>query len=465
MPNFNQPLVSIITVVFNNDEYIRDAIESVLSQDYSRIEHIVIDGCSTDGTIDIIKEYSDNISVFLSEPDEGIFDALNKGVVRSHGEIIGILHSDDLFCDKYVISDVINKMKDTEAELCFSDLVIVDAVSGKLIRYYMAHYFRRWMLRIGWLPPHPTVFLKRSIFDEFGLYSKNYQIAGDFEFFVRIFYGRQIKWSYLNRISVMMRRGGASNSGLKSIKLAISEINRSLSSNHVWSTSIFQLARYFIRFLELIVQPKKNSCNSLNKIKTPLHTVSFMGYTIKRFFDLLLCSLSLVIFSFVMFTIAITIKLTSKGQILYWSDRVGKDNRIFEMPKFRTMHINTPVMATHEMKNPNEFLTPIGGFLRKNSLDELPQLFSILKGDMSFVGPRPALFNQDDLIALRTENGVNMLVPGLTGWAQVNGRDELPIREKVAWDVGYMEGQSFLFDMKILWLTCLQVIKRDGVSH
>jgi len=135
------------------------------------------------------------------------------------------------------------------------------------------------------------------------------------------------------------------------------------------------------------------------------------------------------------------------------------------MPKFRTMHINTPVMATHKMKNPTEFLTPIGGILRKNSLDELPQLFSILKGDMSFVGPRPALFNQDELIALRTKKGVDKLVPGLTGWAQVNGRDELQVPEKVARDVEYMEKQSFWFDIKILWLTCLQVIKRDDVSH
>ena len=190
-----------------------------------------------------------------------------------------------------------------------------------------------------------------------------------------------------------------------------------------------------------------------------------MGSTIKRLFDLLLCLLSLVIFSFVMFTIAITIRLTSKGQILYWSDRVGKNNRIFEMPKFRTMHINTPVMATHKMTNPNEFLTPIGSFLRQYSLDELPQLFSILKGDMSFVGPRPALFNQDDLIALRTKNGVNMLVPGLTGWAQVNGRDELQVPEKVALDFVYTERQSFWFDMKILWLTFLKVVRREGVSH
>ena len=166
-----------------------------------------------------------------------------------------------------------------------------------------------------------------------------------------------------------------------------------------------------------------------------------------------------------MVTIAITIRLTSRGSILYWSDRVGSNNRIFEMPKFRTMYVNTPVMATHKLNNPNVFLTPLGSFLRKNSLDELPQLFSILKGDMSFVGPRPALYNQYDLITLRSEKGVDHLVPGLTGWAQVNGRDELPIPEKVRLDVEYAERQSFWFDVKILWLTCLQVIKKDGVSH
>ena len=190
-----------------------------------------------------------------------------------------------------------------------------------------------------------------------------------------------------------------------------------------------------------------------------------MGSTIKRLFDLLLCSLSLMIFSFVMILISITIRLTSKGQILYWSDRVGKNNRIFEMPKFRTMHINTPVMATHKMTNPSEFLTPIGSFLRRNSLDELPQLFSILMGDMSFVGPRPALYNQDDLIALRAEYRVDGIVPGLTGWAQINGRDDLSIPEKVSLDVEYMERQLVLSDMKILWQTCFEVKKRDGISH
>ena len=156
---------------------------------------------------------------------------------------------------------------------------------------------------------------------------------------------------------------------------------------------------------------------------------------------------------------------TSKGPALYWSERIGKNNKIFKMPKFRSMLIDTPAVATHLLDNPDTYLSPIGGFLRRSSLDEIPQLFSVLKGDMSFVGPRPALYNQDDLIALRTENGIDKLLPGITGWAQVNGRDELSIPDKVALDVEYMQRQSFWFDMKILWMTFLKVVKRDGVSH
>jgi O-antigen biosynthesis protein WbqP len=166
-----------------------------------------------------------------------------------------------------------------------------------------------------------------------------------------------------------------------------------------------------------------------------------------------------------MLLIAIAIRLTSKGPVLYWSDRSSKNNNIFKMPKFRSMLIGTPVAATHLLDSPDSHLSPIGGFLRSTSLDELPQLFSVLKSDMSFVGPRPALFNQGDLIALRTEKGVDKLLPGITGWAQVNGRDELSIPDKVALDVEYLNHQSFWFDMKILWMTFLKVVKRDGVSH
>ncbi len=186
---------------------------------------------------------------------------------------------------------------------------------------------------------------------------------------------------------------------------------------------------------------------------------------IKQFFDYSVSLFFLLLLLLPILLIGIVVHITSFGSTFYWSNRVGYNNEIFKMPKFRTMRIDTPAVATHLLENPDQFLTPIGGFLRKTSLDELPQLWSILKGDMSFVGPRPALFNQDDLIALRTEKGVHKLVPGLTGWAQVNGRDELPIPEKVALDVEYMERQSFWFDLKILWMTFLKVLRRDGVSH
>jgi len=185
----------------------------------------------------------------------------------------------------------------------------------------------------------------------------------------------------------------------------------------------------------------------------------------KRLFDLILATIASLLFIPVIISVFLAVRLTSKGNALYWSDRVGKNNKIFKMPKFRSMKIDTPAVATHKLADPKSVLTPIGGFLRKTSLDELPQLWSIIKGDMSIVGPRPALFNQDDLIALRTEKGVHKLTPGLTGWAQVNGRDELPIPQKVQLDVEYLQKQSFFFDLQIIWLTFLKVVKRDGVSH
>ena len=185
----------------------------------------------------------------------------------------------------------------------------------------------------------------------------------------------------------------------------------------------------------------------------------------KRLFDLAVALVAAVFLALPILIVALAVRLTSPGPALYWSDRVGRHNRIFRMPKFRSMRIDTPAVATHLLQNPDQWLTPIGSFLRKSSLDELPQLWSILKGDMSFVGPRPALFNQEDLIALRTEKGVHELVPGLTGWAQVNGRDELPIPQKVELDAEYLQRWSLLFDLKVLWMTALKVLVRDGVSH
>lgn len=185
----------------------------------------------------------------------------------------------------------------------------------------------------------------------------------------------------------------------------------------------------------------------------------------KRLFDFTMVLLAIVALSVPMLVVAVLIKMTSKGPVLYWSNRVGIYNSIFRMPKFRTMRIDTPAVATHLLSDPDRFLTPIGNFLRKTSIDELPQLWSILKGDMSIVGPRPALFNQDDLIALRTQKGVHKLIPGLTGPAQINGRDELPIPVKVEFDEYYLKNRSFLFDMKIVFLTVFKVAKSDGVTH
>ena len=185
----------------------------------------------------------------------------------------------------------------------------------------------------------------------------------------------------------------------------------------------------------------------------------------KRLFDLVVAVVAAVCLALPILIVGLAVRLTSPGPAFYWSDRVGRHNRLFKMPKFRTMRIDTPVVATHLLKNPDQWLTPIGSFLRKSSLDELPQLWNILKGDMSFVGPRPALFNQHDLITLRSEKGIDELLPGLTGWAQVNGRDELLIPKKVELDVEYLQRQSLLFDLKILWLTVLKVLSKGGVSH
>jgi O-antigen biosynthesis protein WbqP len=194
---------------------------------------------------------------------------------------------------------------------------------------------------------------------------------------------------------------------------------------------------------------------------SPSHGLPFF----KRIFDLLMAGFLLCFLSIPILVIGVMVKLTSEGPVLYWSDRVGINNSIFRMPKFRTMRVDTPAVATHLMKNPDVYLTPIGSFLRRFSLDELPQLYSVLTGDLSFVGPRPALYNQDDLVELRTGKGIHKLIPGITGWAQVNGRDELPIPVKVEFDEYYLKNRSFALDFKILWMTFVKLVRREGVTH
>ncbi|MGL4488734.1 MAG: sugar transferase [Rhizobiaceae bacterium] len=184
-----------------------------------------------------------------------------------------------------------------------------------------------------------------------------------------------------------------------------------------------------------------------------------------RIFDILICLFASVILLPIALCVWLLVRVTSNGPALYWSDRVGQNNQVFAMPKFRTMRVDTPVVATHELDDPAKWLTPVGSFLRRSSLDEIPQLWCIVKGDMALVGPRPALFNQDDLIALRTERGIQKLRPGLTGWAQINGRDSLSIADKVSFDLVYLQQRSIVMDIKIIFLTALKIVKRDGVSH
>ena len=185
----------------------------------------------------------------------------------------------------------------------------------------------------------------------------------------------------------------------------------------------------------------------------------------KRLLDLLLSLIALFVFSIPLLLIALAVRVSSPGPIIYWSDRVGRWDQIFKMPKFRSMRVDTPAVASHLLVNPEKWLTPVGSFLRKSSLDELPQIWNILKGEMSFVGPRPALFNQHDLIELRREYGVDSLIPGLTGWAQINGRDDLSIYQKVTWDAEYVKRKSLFFDLKIIGLTLIKMLTKEGVSH
>ncbi len=248
--------VSIVTVVKNSSGTIKETIESVLGQTYENIEYIVVDGGSNDGTVDLVKKYKNKVVKFISESDDGIYDALNKGIQLATGDVIAILHSGDLFYDRTVVSDMVNRMTDTGAEFCFSDLIIVDRAGENILRYYMAHYYKQWLFRIGWLPPHPTCFINKSLFNEFGLYSTKYEVAGDFDFLVRIFYGRKINWTYLNRVTVKMRYGGASNSGWRSKKRNAQEISQVLRDNNVFSLPVFQLLRYLIRLIEMLVRPK-----------------------------------------------------------------------------------------------------------------------------------------------------------------------------------------------------------------
>jgi len=253
------PKISIITVCFNSEETIRESIESVISQDYSNIEYIVVDGGSTDGTLSILNSYKKDINILISEKDDGLYDALNKGIKVSDGEIIGMLHSDDVFSHNKVLSKVSDSMTSNSSEVCFSNVAFIDKVTNKIIRYYSSKSFNTLLLRTGWMPPHTATFMNKSIFRKYGYYSLNYKIASDFDFFIRIFKTKDTSWSYLDDLTVIMKAGGLSNSGYKSKLLIIKEIRESLKSNGLRPLIALQIIRYFIRLSELVIRPKLKS--------------------------------------------------------------------------------------------------------------------------------------------------------------------------------------------------------------
>lgn len=251
------PLVSIITVVYNNVEHVESAINSVYDQDYSNIEHIVFDGGSTDGTVEVIQNNIEKISLFRSEKDQGIYDALNKAIKIASGSIIAILHSDDLFASNSAVSLSVERMLTKESEICFSDMIIVNRGNEKIYRYYKSSYFKKWLFRIGWMPPHPTCFIEKELFNKFGHYDLKYKITADYDLLLRLLLVHSASWVHLNKITVKMYNGGLSNSGFGSKKIIANEINHSLKKNKIWSLKFLQLFRYVIRLSELIIVPSK----------------------------------------------------------------------------------------------------------------------------------------------------------------------------------------------------------------
>ena len=251
-----KPKVSVITVCLNSEDTIKESLASLSSQDYELIEYIVIDGDSSDRTRDILNDHMNLIDILVSEKDKGLYDALNKGINLASGDIIGILHSDDEFAHNGVLSNIVSIMRETNADVCFSDMTIEDLRSGKVLRYYSSKYFNRFILKTGWMPAHPATFIRKSIFDKYGLYSLDYKIAADFDFFLRIFKSKEIKWIYLNDLTVKMKTGGASNSGVRSKFLIAKEIRKALQFNGYKSLFFLQAIRYLIRISEYFIKPR-----------------------------------------------------------------------------------------------------------------------------------------------------------------------------------------------------------------
>ncbi len=434
--------ISVITVVYNNEKYIKDCIDSVNSQTYQDIEHIIVDGESTDKTLKIIKENNNPKIRLISGIDLGIYDAMNKGVQLSTGEIIGFLNSDDIFYDENTVAKIANVFKKKDVDSCYGDLVYVDkSDTDKVIRNWKSNEFKISLLRKGWHPPHPTFYVRKKIFEKYGMYDLSYKIASDYALMVKLLFKERISNHYLTEIIVRMRMGGTSNRNIKNIILANYECYKSCKKIGLNVSPLLIIRKPFGKLFQFV----------------DIYTI------LKRIFDVVLSLFGLTISFPLWIIIAALIKVEDNGAVFYKQQRVGLQGQEFTAYKFRTMiEDSDELYGPLQAKENDKRITRIGKILRSSAMDELPQLLSIFKGYMSFVGPRALSPNEietnskgknlsiEDIPGYKERHTV---VPGLTGIAQIYAPRDIKRQHKFRYDRLYIKKRSFFLDLRLIFLS------------
>ena len=444
--------VSVITVCLNRETTIRDTIESVLSQDYPDVEYILIDGASTDSTLSIIQEYKDRVSIILSEPDKGMYEALNKGIRLASGDIVGMLHSDDLFCSATTLSDIVKEFRHTDADFLYGNgLFVSQNNANKVIRNWISGPYDRNKVRTGWLPLHPTCYIRRKCLIRYGLYDENFKIASDSDFLVHYMYEvPELKICYLNQYIVRIRMGGLSTT-IGNYRQIWREDIRLYKKHHFMPVTVKLMKMY--RKLSQFVSPVDSKA-----IFPPV--MRLYDRMLKRTFDIIVSLSFLCTLFFPFFCIlGIAIKITSKGPILFRQKHYGQNGKIFTCIKFRTMSLNAEAPSKAATQEDSR-ITRLGHFLRETYLDKLPQFINVLKGDMSIIGPHPhTLCQTEEYSLILPEYRQRLLVkPGITGLAQIEGgREEIRTRpdliKRTEWDIWYVKHWTFGLDLRIFFRT------------
>lgn len=461
--------VTIITTVLNRVDSIRETIESVLAQTYQDIEYIVIDGASTDGTLDIINSYKDRISKIVSEPDKGLYEAINKGIRLATGDIVGLMHSDDFFHNNDVISQYVKRFQSTGADLIYANGIFVDKDNeSNARRIWTSGKFNKFKLRHGWLPLHPTVYVKRETLLKYGLYDESYMIAADSDFLVRYLYESDIKVEYMNMYTVNMRIGGLSTSREFANKKAAEDVR--MYKSHKFSP----YPTIFLKKASKVPQIPMAMVMGDKCIANPEYIVLCkpVSLAIKRIFDIVISLIILLTVSWwLTLIVGLITKLQMPGPIFFKQKRTGQYGKEFNMIKFRTMRVNSQADTLQASKN-DERVTRWGLFLRKTSIDEIPQILNVLKGDMSLIGPRPHMVLHTEQYSELIDDYMLRLSakPGITGWAQVNKargetKEVWQMEDRVNKDIWYIEHWSLWLDLRIMFLTFRTILGKDELAY